>query len=158
MKVVCKVIALFACYLGLCVPGVVAQEKEDAKADTTKQKKGIPSVEEFIKPDAEVYKGMFNVYAQDDKYYLEVSDEMMEREFVAMVSIIKGSEQPELSPYQMYGYPGDALTHTIISFEKGPKDKVFLKKPSYGYAVSDTTLGIYQAVKNSTLVPVLSSM
>lgn len=154
MKIVCKLIALFICYWGACMP-VFAQEKDKTEVDPTTQKEGLPTVDEFVKPEAEVYKGMFNVYSQDDKYYMEIPEDMMEREFVAMVSIIKGSEQPELSPYQLYGYAGDALSHTIISFEKGPKDKVFLKKPSYGYMVSDTTLGIYQAVKNSTLIPIL---
>lgn len=154
MRIVCKLIALVLCYWGLCVPVLLAQEKEKAKADTTKQK-GLPNISEFIKPEAEVHEGMFNIYEQDDKYYMEISDEMMKREFVSMISIIKGSENPKPTPTQMYGYPGDALTHTIISFEKGPKNKVFLKKPSYGYAISDTTMGIYRAVKNSSLVPVL---
>ena len=155
MKIVCKLIALFICYWGMCAPMVSAQEKESVETDTTQQKKGLPEISEFIKPEAVVHKGMFNVYEQDDKYYMEISDAMMEREFVTMVSIIKGSEMPKPTPTQMYGYAGDALSHTIISFEKGPKDKIFLKKPSYGYAVTDTTMGVYQAVKNSTLIPVL---
>ena len=154
MKIVCKLIALTICYLGMCVPVLSAQEKEKVEADSTKQK-GLPAISEFIKSEAEVHEGMFNVYVQDDKYYMEIPDDMMEREFVAMISIIKGSDMPKPTPYQMYGYPGDALSHTIVSFEKGPKDKVFLKKPSYGYVVTDTTMGVYQAVKNSSLIPIL---
>lgn len=137
------------------MPVVSAQGKERVEADTTRQKKGLPAISEFIKPEAVVHKGMFNVYEQNDKYYMEIPNEMMKREFVAMVSIIKGAEMPKPTPTQMYGYAGDALSHTIISFEKGPKDKIFLKKPSYGYAVTDTTMGVYQAVKHSTLLPVL---
>ena len=154
MKIVCRLIALTICYLGMCVPVLSAQEKEKVEADSTKQK-GLPAISEFIKSEAEVHEGMFNVYVQDDKYYMEIPDDMMEREFVSMISIIKGSENPKPTPTQMYGYPGDALTHTIISFERGPKDKVFVKKPTYGYAVTDTTMGIYNTVKNASLIAVL---
>lgn len=83
MKIVCKLIALLICYWGMCVPVVLAQEKgkQSVEPDTTQQKKGLPVISEFIKPEAVVHKGMFNVYEQDDKYYMEISDAMMKREF-----------------------------------------------------------------------------
>ena len=104
MKIVCRLIAFTICYLGMCVPVLSAQEKEKVEADSTKRK-GLPAISEFIKSEAEVHEGMFNVYVQDDKYYMEIPDDMMEREFVSMISIIKGSENPKPTPTQMYGYP-----------------------------------------------------
>ena len=101
MRIVCKLIALLICYWGMCAPMVSAQEKESVETDTTQQKKGVPEISEFIKPEAVVHKGMFNVYEQDDKYYMEISDVMMKREFVTMVSIIKGSEMPKPPPTHM---------------------------------------------------------
>ena len=74
MRIVCKLIALLIGYWGMCAPMVSAQEKESVETDTTQQKKGVPEISEFIKPEAVVHKGMFNVYEQDDKYYMEISD------------------------------------------------------------------------------------
>ena len=55
--------------------------------------KGIPSVDSFIKPSAVKHMGMFNIYEQDDRYFMEVPDEMLGRDILVFVSLVKGSAQ-----------------------------------------------------------------
>lgn len=66
------------------------EEKKDKKkaqtetvvADSTKQKsKGIPALKDFLKPNAKKYFGMMNIYEQGDRYYMEVPDNLLERDF-----------------------------------------------------------------------------
>lgn len=52
------------------------KKKEQGKvvvADTNKSaEKKIPLIKDFIKSTAKEYKGMFNVYEQGDRFYMEV--------------------------------------------------------------------------------------
>lgn len=126
-----------------------------AKVDTTKSAvKEIPSIEKFIKPIAKQYKGMFNVIVQDDKYFVEVPNSLLERDILVFVSIVQGSAQKQRGVRDMYGYAGDAMYSKLITFEKGPKDKLFIKEPMNNILFPDTLSELYQASKISNLTPI----
>lgn len=129
-----------------------------AKADTTKNAvKEIPSIEKFIKPTAKQYKGMFNVISQDDKYFVEVPNSLLGRDIFVFVSIVQGSAQKERSNRDMYGYAGDALYSKLVTFENGPKDKLFIKEPMNNILFTDTLSDLYKASVASNLTPIAYS-
>ncbi|MDR6784516.1 zinc-dependent metalloprotease [Pedobacter africanus] len=134
---------LFSLYvLVAAVPGVRAQSE-------TK----VPDIGTFVKPTAKTYKGMFNVYQQDNKYYLEIPDQLLGRDILTSITIISGSAQRKRNPAMRYGYAGDAVNDRVIRFTKGLKGKLNLLIPEYLQA-SDTT-GMYFNVVQSRLMPSL---
>lgn len=54
------------------------------------------------------------------------------------------------------GYPGDYISDEVIRFEKGRGDKLFVREISYLEHSADT-LGMYQAVLNSNVQPIVAT-
>ncbi len=126
-----------------------------AVADTVKKAgKKIPAIAEFIKPGAQSFPGMFTVYAQDDRYYVEVPDALLGRDIFVMVSLVQGSAQQTRGERDMLGYAGDALFSRLVRFERGPKDKLFLKEPVYTTVMPDPSSDLYGAVSASGMMPI----
>lgn len=157
-----KFIPLLLC--GLLAGGVVDgadKGKKDKKKQTTVQqdsvkpavKKGIPSIADFVKADAVKHEGMFNVYEQDKRYFVEVPDNLLGRDIFVFVSLIRGAAM-ERGPRDMIGYGGDALVNQVVRFEKGPNDRLFLIEPRYRTLTQDTTFEMYPALKSSNLTAI----
>ena len=85
-----KFLALLLCFFVVGqVDAADRKKKKDKKkaqtetvvTDSTKQKsKGIPVLKDFLKPNAKKYFGMMNIYEQGDRYYMEVPDNLLERD------------------------------------------------------------------------------
>lgn len=98
----------------------------DVKKDTSdvKKKKGPELISGFIKPDAEIVKGLTTLYAQEGKYYININDSLIGRD-IRMVSRISKAAEGVRSNFS--GYAGDIINSAMFRFEKGPDDKIFLK-------------------------------
>src|SRR5690606_28843215 len=57
----------------------------------------------------------------------------------------------------MSGYAGDQINETVIRFEKGPEDKIFLRKISFSEYSRDSTTSMYRAVMNSNVQPIAAA-
>ncbi|MBE5318789.1 zinc-dependent metalloprotease [Pedobacter sp. MR2016-19] len=113
----------------------------------------VPDIGTFIKPAAKAYKGMFNVYAQDDKYYIEIPDQLLGRDILTSITIIRGSAQRKRNPAMRFGFAGDAVNDRVIRFTKGTNGKLNLIIPEFVQA--NDTVGLYFNVVKSRLVPSL---
>nr|WP_315423782.1 zinc-dependent metalloprotease [uncultured Pedobacter sp.] len=113
----------------------------------------VPDLGTFIKPAAKAYKGMFNVYAQDDKYYIEIPDQLLGRDILTSITIIRGSAQRKRNPAMRFGFAGDAVNDRVIRFTKGTNGKLNLIIPEFVQA--NDTVGLYFNVVKSRLVPSL---
>jgi hypothetical protein len=92
-------------------------------------------------------KGMFNVHKVDDKYYFEIPDSMLGREMLVVSRISKAGAEVRAAS----GYAGDQIGSTVIRFEKGPSNKIFMRKISYRTYSPDSTRSMYQAVQRSNI-------
>ena len=75
---------------------------------------------EIITDKAKTDDGLFKVHRVDEKYYFEIPDAMLERDILIVSRLSK-------APAGVGSYAGDPINQKIIRFDKGPKDKIFLK-------------------------------
>ncbi|EHQ28856.1 zinc-dependent metalloprotease [Mucilaginibacter paludis] len=128
-----KITAKLLCGLLLTVPVFCARAQSD---------KPVPSVNTFVKPGAKQYKGMFNIYVQDDKYLMEIPNRLLGRDILTTVSIIEGSAQRKRDPAMRFGYAGDAVGDQVISFRKSRFAKMELVVPEFVKATDTTNIYI----------------
>ncbi len=115
----------------------------------------LPAIGTFIKPAAKKHSGVFNVYLQDNKYYLEVPDSLLNRDILAMITIDRGSAQLARDPRRRYGFAGDVVHEAIFSFNKGKRGAVYMEQPQF-YNAPDPKSSYYASVMNR-VTPVIMS-
>lgn len=116
-----------------------------AKKDAT----GPKAYKEVITAAAQSSRGLFISHKVDEKYYFEIPDSLMGREFMAITRVSKAPTGA--------GYGGEIANRQVLRWERGPEKKLFLRVVSYQNVGSDTLQPIYQAVRNSNLEPIAAS-
>ncbi len=105
---------------------------------------GPKPYKEVITAKAVTDNGLFNVHKVDDRYFFEIPDDLLGREILVVGRLSK-------APAGVGSYAGDAINQKTIRFEKGPKDKIFLRLMSFVEKGRDSTEGMYRNVMNSNL-------
>jgi Met-zincin/Domain of unknown function (DUF5117)/Domain of unknown function (DUF5118) len=113
-------------------------------------KPGPKPYKEVITSKAVTSKGFFKTHKVEDKYYFEIEPKLLGRDILALNRISKSSIE---SPKGFYGYAGDQIAENVIRFEKGPNNKVFLRRISYSVN-PDSTKPMYKSVMNSNMQPI----
>lgn len=108
---------------------------------------------EVITSKAKTDRGLFTTHRVEDKYYFEIPDSLLGREILVVNRISKAPAGPRAG---FTGYAGDQIGENVITFEKGPNNRIFLRSSSFSEAGRDS-LGMYQSVRNSNLAPIASS-
>jgi len=108
---------------------------------------------EIITSKAKTDKGLFTTHRVEDKYYFEIPDSLLGREILVVNRISKAPAGPRAG---FTGYAGDQIGENVITFEKGPNNRIFLRSSSFSEAGRDS-LGMYQSVRNSNLAPIAAS-
>lgn len=136
-----------------------AQTKKDsvkAKTDTAKTKSAAEAKKpEKIKPYKDVItakavsdEGIITVHKVEDKYFFEIPNAVLKKEFLLVSRLTKAAAGMRSGTS---GYAGDQIAENLISFEKGPADKIFVRSISYQDYASDSTSSMYQSVmRNNT--------
>ncbi|MGB8194459.1 MAG: zinc-dependent metalloprotease [Chitinophagaceae bacterium] len=109
---------------------------------------------DVITDKAKTDDGLFKVHRVDDKYYFELPDSLMSRDILVVNRISKAAAGMRNF---FFGYAGDMIGSNVIRFEKGPNNKVFMKKMSYDEMSRDTSMPMYRAVTNSNVQPIVAS-
>ena len=161
----CKIMNVILCLLlffSFSNP-TLAQKKSNGKvADTTASENGTPKVapKSSIKPHKEIITekavsdtGIVTVHKVEDKWYWEIADSLLGRDFLVVARISKSAAGLSNG---FSGYAGDIINNNVIRFETGPNNKIFLKRVSYDQRGSDEN-GMYKAVVNSNLLPIMQS-
>ncbi len=91
--------------------------------------------------------GLFKTHKIDDKYYFEIPDSLLGREILVIARISKAGAEVRAAD----GYAGDQIGETVISFEKGPSNRIFMRKLSYRTYSPDSTKAMYNAVQRSNV-------
>ncbi|MGZ3924572.1 MAG: zinc-dependent metalloprotease, partial [Flavisolibacter sp.] len=105
---------------------------------------------EVITSKAKTNKGLLTVHRLEDKYFFEIPDSLLNREILVVNRI---SKAPAGARAGFLGYAGDEISENVITFEKGPSNKIFLRSISYSEQGRDSA-GMYQSVRNSNLQPI----
>lgn len=118
--------------------------------DTTAKKPELSKVKSFnevITAKAVSNPGLFTVHKVDDKYYFEIPDDLLSREFLFTTRLSKVATGSPL-------FGGELMNGMIVSFEKAPGDKLFVRAVT-SVAVCDTSDALSRAVKNATVDPII---
>lgn len=132
------------------------KEQTTAAAKDTIIKPAIPKTfggpkkyEDVITTKAITKKGLFTVHKIDEKWYLEISDSMFNREIMAITRFSKVAGGASV-------YGGELANQQIILWEKGPNNNVFMRVVTT-ISVADSTNQIYKAVTNSNVNPIAAA-
>lgn len=117
-------------------------------------KAGPKPYKEVITDKAKTLKGLFTVHKVDERYFFEVPSKLLGRDILVVNRVSKSSVE---SPKEFGGYAGDQIAESVIRFEKGPNNKIFLKNISYSVNPSDSTKPMYRSVLNSNIQPIAVS-
>ena len=114
----------------------------------------VVTIDEFIRKDTPKDVGFFNVYIQDGRYYLEVPDDMLRRDILVAVTIIKGTAQKERRRDARFGYGGDSVFDRMIRFIKN-RDRIEIVSPQV-FHLGDST-GLYVDYYQNQDFPAIAS-
>ncbi|MBS1563912.1 MAG: zinc-dependent metalloprotease [Bacteroidetes bacterium] len=117
-------------------------------------KPGPKPYKEIITDKAISKKGLFSVHKVDEKWYFEIPDSLLGRDFLIVNRLSKAAAG--MRNY-FFGYAGDQIGNNVVSFEKGPGNKLFLKKISFDEMSRDSSQPMYRSVMNSNIQPIVAS-
>ena len=98
--------------------------------------------------------GLFLVHKIDEKYFFEISQNILGRDLLIVARLSKSAADLRV---QALGYAGDEVNEQVVRLEKGPANKLFLKKISFTEYSKDSTMPMYKAVINSNIQPIAYS-
>jgi hypothetical protein len=153
---------LFAVAVGVVMTSLAYAQKKPvgpAQTDTSKPKpssfpplaaprSGTKPYKDVITDKAVTHKGLFTVHKVDDKWYFEIPDSMLLREFMAITRFGKTAGGG------VYG--GELANQQTLQWEKGPSNTLFLRVVTL-VSMADSSNKIYKAVRNSNVNPIAAA-
>ena len=156
-----KTLLLAAVIIGTVAPAFAQRKKQSPPpvADTSKAKgpgvPGFPPPKQGPKPYKEVitdkavtHSGLFTVHKVEDKWFFEIPDSMLLREFMAITRFGKTAGGGI--------YSGELANQQTLEWEKGPSNTLFLRVVTL-VSMADSTNKIYTAVRNSNVDPIVAA-
>lgn len=131
----------------------VKTDKAKVKKDD-KKKSLIKPYKEIITDKAVSDQGVFTVHKVDDKYYFEIPDAMLKKEFLLVTRLTKAAAGMRTGTS---GYAGDQIGQQVIAFEKGPKDKILLRSISHVDYAKDSTSDMYNSVTRNNVQSIIKA-
>src|ERR1700750_2378697 len=92
----------------------VKTDTAKVKKDDLKKKPVIKSYKEVITDKAVSDQGVFTVHKLDDKYYFEIPDRMLKKEFLLVTRLTKAAAGMRSGST---GYAGDQIGQQVVAFE-----------------------------------------
>jgi len=156
-----NVLNLFCALSLMMSASAFSQQKDSVKVDVKAKKDTVNTAKpkdkkpEKIQPFEKVItnkavsdEGIITVHKVEDKYYFEIPDKALKKEFLVVTRLTKAGAEMRMGTV---GYAGDQISQNIISFEKGPNDKVFLRSISYVDYAKDSTSAMYKTVMRNNV-------
>lgn len=123
-------------------------------SDKDAKKVGPKAYKEVITDKAISDKGVIDVHKIDDKYFFELPDNILNKEFLMVTRLTKSAAGMRSGTT---GFAGDQIGQKVIRFEKGPKDKILLRSVSYVDYAADSTSQMYQSVVRNNVQEIMMS-
>lgn len=157
------------CFCSFLFFSVQAQQPAPSPAnaqrpDTTRRMPGAPPAastapkpyKEVITAKAETSKGIFWVHKVEDRFYFEIPDTLLLRDML-VVNRISQAPAGLRSGGSFFGYAGDQIGQNVVRFEKGPRNRIFLRTISYAEYAKDSTSPMFTTVSKSNVQPIVQS-
>jgi len=112
---------------------------------------GLRPYKDVITDKARTDEGLFKVHKVEDKWFFEIPDSLLGRDIMVVNRIVKSSVNTAKG---FAGYAGDQINETVIRFEKGPNNKIFLRTVFYSQFSKDSTQPMFRSVMNSNILPI----
>ncbi|WP_231465035.1 MULTISPECIES: zinc-dependent metalloprotease [unclassified Pedobacter] len=109
--------------------------------------------DQVITSKASTRKGMITTHKIEDKFFFEIADTTLGRDILVVSRISKSGAEVRA----VQGYAGDQIGSAVIRFEKGPSNRIFMRKVSYRTYGPDSTTSMYQSLKNSNIQAIAAS-
>ncbi|MFC3562613.1 zinc-dependent metalloprotease [Pedobacter jamesrossensis] len=109
--------------------------------------------DQVITSKASTRKGMITTHKLEDKFFFEIADTTLGRDILVVSRISKSGAEVRAAQ----GYAGDQIGSAVIRFEKGPNNRIFMRKISYRTYGPDSTTSMYQSLKNSNIQAIAAS-
>ena len=157
------ILVLLSAAIILCLPALGQNKKKDTTGKpttpaspglATTPRQGPKPLNEVITSKAKTDSGLFIVHKIEDKYFFEIPDSLIGRDVLVVNRIAKAAAGMRNF---FFGYAGDMIGSSVIRFEYGPNDKLFLKKVSYDEISKDSSRPMFQSVTNSNVLPIVAS-
>lgn len=119
-------------------------------ADSTKKTAPSPlkPYKTIITKDVKSSKGFLTVHSTAEKYYWEIPDSIFGRDILVVNRVAKASADMRNGAA---GYAGDQIGEAVYQFEKGPSNKIFLRRLSFSEYSPDSTRAMFAAVKKNNI-------
>lgn len=117
-------------------------------ADSLKKVSVLKPYGEIISKGTKTQLGYFKVHQKEKKFYFEVPDSILGREILIVNRISKASADMRNGNF---GLAGDQIGEGIYRFEKGPADKLFLRRISFSEYAKDSTATMYASVTKNNV-------
>ncbi|RZL10977.1 MAG: DUF5117 domain-containing protein, partial [Pedobacter sp.] len=121
-----------------------------ALPSTTAQPKPYATV---ITNKAVTRKGMLTTHKIEDKFFFEIADSTLGRDILVVSRISKSGADVRASQ----GYAGDQINSNVIRFEKGPNNRIFMRKVSYRVYSPDSTSSMYANLMRSNIMAIAAT-
>jgi uncharacterized protein DUF4953/uncharacterized protein DUF5117/uncharacterized protein DUF5118 len=115
----------------------------------TLPKPGPKPYKEVITAKAVTHTGLFTVHKVDERWYFEIPDSMLQREFMAITRFSKTAAGDGV-------YGGELANQQTLEWEKGPAHSLFLRVVTL-VSIADSSNKIYKAVRNSNVNPIAAA-
>jgi hypothetical protein len=110
---------------------------------------------EVITAKAKTQQGFFNVHKVEDRYYFEIPDSLLHRDLLVVNRVYAAAAELRVS---QIGFVGDEIGESVIRFEKGPNNKMFIKSISYPDRSTDSSEnGLYRSFINNNVQPIVAA-
>ncbi len=130
---------------------VQGQRPDSTRTFPTRNANGPRAFKDVITDKAKTDEGLFRVHRIEDKWYFEIPDSLLGRDIMVVNRMSRSSVN---APKAFGGYAGDELNESMIRFEKGPNNRIFLKGVSYLNFSKDSTQEMFRSVSNSNIQPI----
>jgi len=141
-------------------------EKNAAKTEGTKAKTDSTAAKPVAAGEIKPYKdiitakaksqfGMIGVHKIEQKFFFEIPDSILGRD-ILVVNRVAGAPAG-LRP-QKHVYGGDQIAENVVTFEKGPDNKVFLRRRIFAERAQDSSEnGLFKSLVKSNLQPIVAA-
>ncbi len=163
MKALKNVLSAFLLFGILGVTSAQEKDSANVKTDSSAGAKSKAAVKkpEKIKPYKDVITdkavtdaGVLTVHKVEDKFYFEIPNSVLAKEFLLVSRLTKAAAGMRSGTS---GYAGDQIAQNVITFEKGPQDKIFVKSISYVDYAKDSTSEMYNSVMRNNMQAIIMS-
>lgn len=123
-------------------------------ADSLKKASALKPYSEIITKGTKTQTGFITIHQKDTKYFFEVPNAILHRDILIVNRVSKAASEMRNGSS---GYAGDEIGEAVYRFEKGPNNKLFLRRISFGEISKDSTTTMFAAVDKNNVSTIVAS-